>query len=139
MARERKSATAIDAEADESSPTREALDEIAPSGAIQDMVRKMMGLGLAGFFSTEATIRGALGDSVPREWVEFVSQQSERTREEFARRMADEFARVLSSVDLAELAEQLLEGRSIEVKAEFKLGPRNRQSMEAKPGRGKNV
>ena len=136
MGRERKSAATIDEEPDEDSPARE---EAEPSGAIQDVVRKMMGLGLAGFFTTEATIRGALGDTVPREWTEFVSQQSERTREEFARRMADEFARVLSSVDLAELAEQLLEGRSIEVKAEFKLGPRDTQSTEARPGRGKNA
>jgi len=120
-----------DAEPDAASSTQDAAGESAPSGAIQDMVRKMMGLGFSGLFTTEATIRGALGDTVPREWVEFVSQQSERTREEFARRMADEFARVLENVDLAELAEQVLEGRSIEVKAEFKLGPREPESIQA--------
>ena len=32
---------------------------------------------------------------------------------------------MLKGVDLVELAEQLLEGRTIEVKAEFRLGPRD--------------
>ena len=92
---------------------------------IPDIFRKMMAMGFSGLFTTEAAVRGALGDSVPREWVDFVSQQSERTREEFAQRLAEELGRVLEDVDLAELVGQLLEGRTVEVKAEFRLAPRD--------------
>ena len=139
MGRQRKGSATIDPEPGEISFEKEELDEASRTGAIPDMFRKMMGLGLSGFFTTEAAIRGALGDSVPREWVEFVSEQSERTREEFARKMAEEFAKVLANVDLIELAEQLLEGRTIELKAEFKLGPRDAKPAEAKAARGKST
>ena len=139
MGRQRKGPASIDAEPDEISFEKQALDEAGRAGAIPEMFRKMMGLGLSGFFTTEAAIRGALGDTVPREWAEFVSEQSERTREEFAQKIAEEFAKILVNVDLVELAEQLLEGRTIEVKAEFKLGPRDEKRTNAKSGRGKRT
>jgi hypothetical protein len=95
------------------------------SGGIPDIFRRMMALGFSGLFTTEAAIRGALGDTVPREWVDFVTDQSERTRAELTQRFAEEFGRMLEKVDVVELAEQLLEGRTIEVKAQFRLGPRD--------------
>ena len=135
MGRQRKGPATIDAAPSEISFEKEELDEASRTGAIPEMFRKMMGLGLSGFFTTEAAIRGALGDTVPREWVEFVAEQSERTREEFAKKMAEEFGKVLANVDLVEFAEQLLEGRTIEVKAEFKLGPRDEEEQERSQGR----
>ena len=107
------------------------------AGVIPDLFRKMMTLGLSGLFSTEAALRGALGDSVPREWVDFVAEQSERTRAEFTQRLAEEFGRMLESVDVAELAEELLAGRSIEVKAEIRLGPRETAAVEGAGTSGK--
>jgi hypothetical protein len=125
LARERRTSAAIDDPSpDEDGETLEVELDEARAGAVPEMFRKMMALGLSGFFSTEAALRGALGDTVPREWVEFLNDQSERTREDFSKRLAEEFARVLEKVDLVELADQLLEDRTIEVKAEFKLRPR---------------
>jgi hypothetical protein len=57
-------------------------DTESQTSGLPDVFRKMMAMGLSGLFTTEAAVRGALGDSVPREWVDFVSEQSERTREE---------------------------------------------------------
>ncbi len=102
-------------------------DDNDRTGGIPDIFRRMMAVGLSGLFTTEAAIRGALGDTVPREWVDFVSEQSERTRAEFSQRLAEEFGRVLAEVDLVELADQLLSGRTVEVKAEFRLGPRDEE------------
>lgn len=135
MGRQRKGSAVIDAEPDEISFEDGRFQETRSSGGVQDAFRKMMALGLSGFFTTEAAIRGALGDTVPREWVDFVSEQSERTRAEFTQKMAEEFGKILADVDLVELAEQLLEGRTVEVKAEFKLGPRDTQSKTTKAGR----
>jgi hypothetical protein len=121
VARQRR--TSSDDEADPGwDPEAEASED--RGGGIPDIFRKMVSLGFSGLFTTEAAIRGALGDTVPREWVDFVSEQSERAREDFAQRLAEEFGRVLAEVDVVEVAEQLLAGRTIEVKAEFKLGPR---------------
>lgn len=130
MGRETKRRAAAD---EVSSPDEELepSEEETKSGPVEELIRKMMGLGLSGFFTTEAALRGALGDTVPREWVDFVAEQSERTREEFTQRLAEEFGRVLEDVDLVELAEQLLSDRTIEVKAEFRLGPRNPTANES--------
>lgn len=121
MGRERKTSVAA-GEHDGPDATDEETEESRSAGS--ELLRKMMGLGLSGFFTTESALRSALGDTVPKEWVEFLSEQSERTREEFTGRLAEEFARVLDGADLVELAGELLEGRTLEVKAEFRLGPR---------------
>ena len=123
MARDRKTPS----EAAEDPVWQAGDDEDDRPGVIPDMFRRMMAVGLSGLFTTEAAIRGALGDTVPREWVDFVSEQSERTRAEFSQRLAEEFGRVLAEVDLVELADQLLSGRTVEVKAEFRLGPRDEE------------
>lgn len=100
-------------------------------GVVPDLLRRVMTLGFSGLFTTESAIRGALGDTLPREWIEFFAQQSDRTREEFIARLTREFVRVLENVDVADLAEQLLTDRTIEVTAQFRLGPRS-----AAPGAG---
>lgn len=100
-------------------------------GGIPELLRRVMTVGFSGLFTTEAAIRGALGDTLPREWVDFIAEQSERTRDEFITRLVHEFARVLESVDVVGLAEQLLEGRSVEVKAEIRLRPRKSEPRSA--------
>ncbi|MCZ6784232.1 MAG: hypothetical protein O7G30_13075 [Proteobacteria bacterium] len=98
--------------------------------ALPEFLRRAMALGLTGFFSTEEALRKALGDTLPQDWVDFATQQSDRARAEFIDRLSAEFGRILEEVDLVELAERLLDGRTIEISAQIRLGDR-----EAKPGR----
>jgi hypothetical protein len=105
-------------------PGDECEDQAESSSAVSDAIRRMAGVGLAGFFTTESALRKALGETVPKDWVDFVSDQSDRTRQEFMDRIVAEFGKALQGVDTARLMSELLEGRSVEVKAEFRLGPR---------------
>ena len=100
-----------------------AAEEVDQSGAIPEMLRKALELGLAGFFSTEQTIRKAFGDKLPQEWVDFVSSQSERTRSDLTEAIASEVGRTLKSIDLTRVADQLLSGRTLEVSARIRLLP----------------
>jgi len=93
--------------------------------ALPELVRRAMALGFSGFFSTEEAIRKALGDTVPRDWVDFASAQSERTRRDLLERLGGEFGRVLDEVDPVEVLERLLEGRTVEVTARIRLGERD--------------
>jgi hypothetical protein len=95
-------------------------------------VRRGLSLGFTGLFMTEEALRRALGDSLPRDWIDFVIAQSERTRADFLDRLGREFGRALSAVDPAEIARRLLEGRSIEVTARVRLVPRDEE-----PGSGR--
>lgn len=103
-------------------PTREEEAQAGRIPALSDLARRVIGLGLSGFFLTEETIRKALGDTLPRDWADFAAEQSERTRKEFLERLSFELAQTLEKVNLAEVLRELMEGRTLEVHAEIRLG-----------------
>ena len=117
------------------SPIGEEDDGLA--GFLPDLLRRGLTLGFTGFFLTEEAVRKALGESVPRDLMDFILTQSERTRTEFLDRISKEFARTLSVVDPVELTKQLLEGNSIEVNATIRLVPSGAE--EKKGGRKRSV
>jgi len=108
---------------------RDPFDEPA-QGPLTDWIRRFAALGLSGFFTTESAIRKAFGDTVPQEWIDFVTEQGDRGRQELFDRVAAEFGRVLERVDLEELFENLVTGRTIEIDAKVRIGPRTRRSGE---------
>jgi hypothetical protein len=91
---------------------------------VPELVRRVLSIGLSGFFLTEEAIRKALGDAVPRDWTDFVVSQSDRTRKEFLERLSFEIGQSLEKIDFARLLTELLEGRTLEVNAEIRLGPK---------------
>lgn len=90
---------------------------------LPDLFRRALGLGLSGIFTTEEAFRRALGDTLPRDWVDFAVDQSERTRTEFVSRLAGELARVVESMDLEEMVRRLLAENRVELKIEMRLVP----------------
>jgi hypothetical protein len=91
------------------------------SRLLPELLRRGMSLGLTGFFMTEEALRRALGDTAPREMIDFVVTQSEKTRAEFLDRVSREFGRALSAMDPVEVVKRLLEGRTIEVSATIRF------------------
>jgi hypothetical protein len=86
--------------------------------------RKAIELGFTGLFTTEQTIRRALGETVPQDWVDFVSSQSERTRADFTDALVKGVGRSLDNLDLAETLDQFLSGRTIELTTRIRILPR---------------
>jgi hypothetical protein len=103
-------------------------------GGVPEIIRRFAALGLSGFFTTESALRRALGDTVPKEWVDFAADQSERTREELLDRMSSEFGRVLASIDLVRMAEELLENRTVEIEMKIRLGAKEDDGPPKKRG-----
>ncbi len=91
-------------------------------GAIPELMRRAIALGLTGFFTTEEAVRKALGDTVPKDWTDTISESSDRTRSEFLDKLSREIARALKEVDLAAVLQRLLEGQTLTVNAEIRLG-----------------
>jgi hypothetical protein len=104
------------------------------SGFFPDLLRRGLTLGFTGFFLTEEALRKALGDSVPRDVLEFMLDQSQRMRAEFLDRISNEFGRVLERADPVDLARRLLEGGTVEVTARFQLVPKDQIGTERKNG-----
>ena len=93
-------------------------------GALPELMRKALTLSLSSFFVTEEAVRKALAGTLPQEWIDFAAEQSSRTRAELVERLSFEVGRTLENADLAALLAQLLEDRTLEVKAEIRLQPR---------------
>jgi hypothetical protein len=108
------------------SPAQDAAGSRAAGATpgLPDLLRRGITAGLSSLFSTNEVVRRAVGDAMPREWVDFAVDQSERTRAEFIERLAGELARTLESLELVEMAEKLFEGRTIEIRAQIQLLPR---------------
>ena len=104
-------------------------------GFLPDLMRRTLTLGFTGLFLTEEAMRKALGDTVPREWIDFVLDQSERTRAEVADRLSREFGRALSALDPVEVLRRLFEGQTLEVSARIHFPSRD----EAPRRSGANV
>jgi hypothetical protein len=98
------------------------------SNGVPDLLRRALTLGLSSFFTTNEAVRRAVGEAVPKDWIDFAVDQSERTRAEFVERLAGEIARTLESIDLAAIAERVLAGHTIDVKAQIKLLPRDSET-----------
>jgi hypothetical protein len=95
------------------------------TGAIPVLVRRALSAGFSGIFMTGEALREALGDSVPREWADFAADQSARTRSEFIERLSAEMGRAIEKVDWALVLAALLEGRTLEVTAQIRLGEKD--------------
>jgi len=90
---------------------------------IPELIRRVVALGFSSFFFTEEAIRKALGDTLPKDWIDFAAEQSERTRGEFLERLSLEIGRTLENVDVADVLSRLLAGNTIEINAEIRLKP----------------
>ena len=100
------------------------LDEEGASesaGLLPDLMRRVVGLGLSGFFTTEEAVRKALGDTVPRDLLDFAVDQGERTRADFIERLAREIARNLGEVDLEANVDRALQGHTLQVEASIRF------------------
>jgi hypothetical protein len=95
-------------------------------GFFPELLRRGLTLGFTGLFLTEEAFRKAFGDSVPRDVLEFMLDQSQRMRTEFLDRVSRELGRVLDRIDPVDVARRLLEGRTVEVSARFRLVPKER-------------
>jgi len=109
-----------------------------PTAGMVDLFRRALTLGLSGIFTTEQAFRRALGDTLPRDWVDFAVLQSERTRDEFVGRLATEVASVLETMNLDEVIQRTLADHRIEVTAEIRLVP-DEDRGSGKPGQTAQV
>ena len=102
---------------------------------LPELFRRAFTLGLSGIFTTEEAFRRALGDTVPRDWVDFAVDQSDRTRSDFTSKMAEEMARVIESMDLEAVLRSVLADHRVELKAEIQLLPREKEQSSRKSGK----
>ena len=102
-------------------PESKAFGDEEALGALPDLVRRAVAMGLTGFFSTEEAVRRAVGQTVPKDWTKFLAETSDRTRAAFLDRLTREIGRVLEGVDFAAVIREYLDSRDLTMKAELQF------------------
>ncbi len=94
------------------------------TGFVPDFVRKAAVAGLGALFMTEEGVRNLTGQlKLPKEALQFILGQAERTKDEVSRVLTEEIRRFLQSERLREELLKLVSGMTVEIKADIRLVP----------------
>ncbi len=106
-----------------------------PGGALPgvgDFVRRALLAGVGAVFMTEEQIRKGVQDlKLPKEALGYVVGQAEKTRLEAGRILRNELRRFLDSESFRQQLTEFFSGLTLEVKAEIRLKPGEKPSVES--------
>ncbi len=107
-------------------------------GRLPDMVKSMIVLSLGGVFMAEETIRKLAGElKLPRDTMQLVVSQAERSRKEMIEAIAREVGRAIRAMELEKLLGRLGHEFEIEIDARLTLSPRRARRGGRRSTRGK--
>lgn len=99
------------------------------AGFVPDVVRRVAVAGLGALFMTEEGLRGLAGQlKLPKEVLNFLLSQAEKTKDDVGRVLSEEMRRFFQSEKLREEFLKLLSGMTVEVTAQVRLIPDARKS-----------
>ena len=87
---------------------------------VTDSIRKAVFGGITSLFMSEESLKGQLGE-LPRDALNYLAGQTEKTRQEFVGIVSREFKTFLANVDWSKELPKILEGMNIEVRANIRL------------------
>ena len=91
-------------------------------GAVPDIVKRTLSVGVSGFLLSEDGIKGLVSDlKLPKDVVTFLLAQSEKTRQEIARIFAEEVRKYLENNDVAEITRDFVEDMNVEISTSIKI------------------
>jgi hypothetical protein len=103
------------------------------SGLLPESVRRAVLTGMGALFMTEEGIRNFVGGmKLPKDALDFLLQQADKTRTEVARVVTQEVRRFLESETLRREMLKLLSSVTVQVSAEIRLKPTGEPSISTK-------
>ncbi|MET0403188.1 MAG: hypothetical protein ABW123_12330 [Cystobacter sp.] len=106
-------------------------DQGGRAGFVPEFMRKVAVAGLGALFMTEEGLRAMAGQlKLPKEVLGYVLGQAEKTKDEVGRVVSEELRRFLQSEKLRDEVLKLMSGMTIEVKAQIRLLPAERDDKE---------
>lgn len=117
---------------DETPPPEDPLDSDGPDdsdsdekrGFVPDFVKRMAWAGLGAVFMSEEGIRRLASQlKLPKEALQFLLSQAEKTKDQIGQTVSDEVRKLLQSDRLRDEMLRMIAGMTIEVRAEVKLVP----------------
>ena len=112
--------------------------EAGRAGFVPEFMRKVAVAGLGALFMTEEGLRAMAGQlKLPKEVLGYILGQAEKTKDEVGRVVSEELRRFLQSEKLRDELLKLVSGMTVEVKAQIRLVPAEREDDEEGPETGK--
>jgi hypothetical protein len=117
---------------DDIPPPEDPLDSDGPDadgdddrrGFVPDFVKRMAWAGLGAVFMSEEGIRRLASQlKLPKEALQFLLSQAEKTKDQIGQTVSDEVRKLLQSDRLRDELLRMIAGMTIEVRAEVKLVP----------------
>ncbi|MBF0452702.1 MAG: hypothetical protein HQK75_18510 [Candidatus Magnetomorum sp.] len=97
---------------------------------IPDVLKKSVLLGISGDFFSEETIRKMLSDiQMPSDLVQYVIQQTSKSKNELIRIIAEEIRNIIIQSQLGEEFKKFLKAFKINIKLEVSFDPRDDEQM----------
>jgi len=90
------------------------------AAGVTDTIRKAVFGGISSLFMSEESIKGQLGE-LPRDALNYLVGQTEKTRQEFFNIVTREFRTFLDGVDLSKELPKILKGMNVEVTANIRF------------------
>ncbi|MBM7116321.1 hypothetical protein [Archangium primigenium] len=101
------------------------------AGFVPEFMRKVAVAGLGALFMTEEGLRAMAGQlKLPKEVLGYILGQAEKTKDEVGRVVSEELRRFLQSEKLRDEVLKLLSGMTVEVKAQIRLVPAERDDKK---------
>ena len=116
--------------------------EAGRAGFVPEFMRKVAVAGLGALFMTEEGLRAMAGQlKLPKEVLGYILGQAEKTKDEVGRVVSEELRRFLQSEKLRDELLKLVSGMTVEVKAQIRLVPAEREDDEegSETGKGKRA
>ncbi len=89
-------------------------------GSLQDIIKRVVSVGVGAAFMTEESVRNILGDlPLPKDIISGLVQNAKGAKEEFSKNLGEEFRGYLKGLDTERIIDYIAENYDVEVNANF--------------------
>lgn len=99
---------------------------------LQDIIKRVVSVGVGAAFMTEESVRSILGDlPLPKDIVSGLVQNAKGAKDEFTSGLREEFKKYLSHLDTENIVDYIAENYDIEVNASFSFKKKPKGSKDS--------
>ncbi len=95
-------------------------DDNKKEGSLQDIIKRVVSVGVGAAFMTEESVRNLLNDlPLPKDIVSGLVQNAKGAKEDFTKSLREEFSKYLKGLDHETIIDYIAENYEVEAKASF--------------------
>ena len=108
-------------------------------GSLQDIIKRVVSVGVGAAFMTEESVRNILGDlPLPKDIISGLVQNAKGAKEEFSKNLGEEFRGYLKGLDTERIIDYIAENYDVEVNANFSFKKKNKKASNVKAKESKD-